>query len=129
MIDPKIDLRPFIPSIEVKKQTSQEERFQNKVIRPIIKLQHELIIAYFKHFIDQKKIVLNDFCDQKITEFISKLFKTNASLKTNLKGLIIGMFTIAEFNVYLTMSSQLNKRITSILEARVISVYLTHQNI
>lgn len=129
MIDPKIALRPSIPSIEQNKQTSQEEHFQNEVIRPIIKLQHELLLAYFKHFVDQKKINLDDLNAKEIREFIGKLFNTNVSLKINIKGLIIGMFTIEEFDVYLTMSSKLNKRITSIIETRIISVYLSKQNI
>ena len=123
MTDPKYNLRPIIPTIVDNEGSSPEERFQNEVIRPIIKLQHELLVCYFSYFVQQKKVNLDDLDLPKTVAFISKSFKTDTNLKSNLKGLVIGMFTLDEFNVYLTMLNQLNKRITTILESRIISVY------
>ena len=38
----KIKLRPTIPSIVIQENTSDEEKFQNSILRPIIKLQHQI---------------------------------------------------------------------------------------
>ena len=44
---------------------------------------------------------------------IQKLFKTNNRLKVELRGLIIGLFTIDEFKEYSSQSSNHNKRINN----------------
>ncbi len=46
----KIKLRPTIKSIVIQENTSDEEKFQNSILRPIIKLQHHLLLHYFEHY-------------------------------------------------------------------------------
>ena len=104
--------------------TSIEEKFQNTVLRPIIKLQHELILCYFEQFLKRKKSKLKELSDLQKTEVIQNMFSRDIQLKTDLRGLIIGLFTLEEYQQYLNLSSQLNKRINAIIQQRVKSCYI-----
>lgn len=65
MIDPKKQIRPTISSIQPKENISIEEKFQNEVLRPIIKMQHELIIASFEHHLILNKIRISEQSDSQ----------------------------------------------------------------
>jgi len=124
MSDSKLQLRPTISSIQKKETCSVEENFQNEIVRPIVKLQNDLLLSYFEHFIKIKKIKINDLDQAQLQDILKKYFSRDSRLKADLKGLIIGLFTLEEFNIYLTMVSQINRRIYSIVEERITSFYL-----
>ena len=124
MLDIKKQIRPMIFSINDTGTTSIEEKFQNTVLRPIIKLQHELILCYFEQFLKRKKSKLKELSDLQKTEVIQNMFSRDIQLKTDLRGLIIGLFTLEEYQQYLNLSSQLNKRINAIIQQRVKSCYI-----
>ena len=124
MSDSKKQLRPKISSIKKTIYSSQEEEFQNEVLRPIIKLQHELIMSCFEHFLKLNRVQIGDLNTIQKTQVIQKLFRVDLRLKTELRGLIIGLFTLYEYNQYLNDSSKLNKRIYTMIQKRVESVYL-----
>ena len=52
--------RPILENI-VKDDTLEIESFQNKTLRPIIKMQHEILIACFNNYLEDKKIKLPIF--------------------------------------------------------------------
>ena len=124
MSDLKKQLRPAIPSIQIKSNSSTEEKFQNDIIRPIIKLQHDLIVCNFTHFLARKKVDIVAFNENQKSDYLQKLFKTNTELKTELRSLIIGLFTLEEYKEYLKLKPQLNKRINTIIQNRIGSIYL-----
>tara|TARA_B110000285_G_scaffold23142_1_gene22308 strand:- start:201 stop:578 length:378 start_codon:yes stop_codon:yes gene_type:complete len=123
MTDQKKQIRPTIPSISIQNNFSEEEKFQNNILRPIIKLQHNLILSYFEEYIKRDKININELDQARMKALIQKLFKSNNRLKIELRGLIIGLFTIDEFKEYSNQSSKINKRINNIIEQRIISFY------
>jgi flagellar biosynthesis regulator FlaF len=123
MSDLKKQLRPAIPSIIKKENISVDEKFQNEVLRPIIKLQNDLISSYFEHHLKRKKVDFQKFTNDQTIDFIRKLFKSDTQMKTDLRGLIIGLFTLEEYQEYLTISAQLNRRINSMIQERVTSFY------
>ena len=50
-------LNGILPVIEGTQGTdSDNESFQNDVLRPILKFQNDIIIQYFKHFLIESKI-------------------------------------------------------------------------
>ncbi|MFT6138505.1 MAG: hypothetical protein ACI9Z7_001523 [Alteromonas macleodii] len=124
MSDLKKQLRPAIPSIIKKENISVDEKFQNEVLRPIIKLQNDLISSYFEHHLKRKKVDFQKFTNDQTIDFIRKLFKSDTQMKTDLRGLIIGLFTLEEYQEYLTISAQLNRRINSMIQERVTSFYV-----
>jgi len=109
--------RPTIPSI-TSTASSPEEQFQNQTLRPIIKMQHDLLIAYFRHYLIIRKTDFQTFSVQKKLAFIDNSLKTDNRLRSELKGLIIGHFTIEEYQAYLDVQRDVNKRIYTIVGQR-----------
>ena len=48
MNDPKKSIRPEIKTIASTEGMSEEEKFQNETLRPIIKLQHDLLLNFLR---------------------------------------------------------------------------------
>ncbi|MCO4819529.1 MAG: glyoxalase [Bacteroidetes bacterium] len=124
MSDLKIQLRPEIPGIELTLNFSEEERFQNEVLRPIIKLQNDLILSCFVHYLQQTKGSMESLNPVQIDPYITNLFKTSTRLKTELRGLIIGLFTLEEYHKYIEISSQLNRRMNNMIQQRILSFFV-----
>jgi len=128
MSDLKHKMRPEIPSINLDRSSSEVELFQNKVLRPIIKLQHELIMCCFSDFITQNKVLLNEYNEENKKNYLQKLFKTNTVLKTELRSLIIGLFTLEEYKHFLSIKPMVIKRINTIIQNRITSNLLESEN-
>lgn len=128
MSDLKHKMRPEIPSINLDRSSSEVELFQNKVLRPIIKLQHELIMCCFSNFISQNKVLLNEYNEEKKKFYLQKLFKTNTVLKTELRSLIIGLFTLEEYKHFLSIKPMVIKRINTIIQNRITSNLVKSEN-
>lgn len=128
MSDLKHKMRPQIPSINLDRSSSEVELFQNKVLRPIIKLQHELIMCCFSNFISQNKVLLNEYNEEKKKFYLQKLFKTNTVLKTELRSLIIGLFTLEEYKHFLSIKPMVIKRINTIIQNRITSNLVKSEN-
>lgn len=103
----------------VSNQSSSDEVFQNQVLRPILKLQNDLFIDVFKNYISKYK---NDFysysVEKKIT-YIENSIHKDIKFRNSLKGIVIGLFTISEYNTYIQNSSSLNKRMMNMLIERL----------
>ncbi len=124
MIDNKLSIRPVIIHIGTVENKTQEEGFQNTTLRPILKLQHELLIAFFENYVKRKKIDFQGLSSEKKNDLLSKIFKNDNIFKTELRGMIIGQFTVSEFASYQKISSDANKRILTMAKERLLSVFL-----
>jgi hypothetical protein len=117
----KESIRPIIPSIGSQEIASEEERFQNEVLRPIIKMQHDIILAYFLNYCEKMKIQLEGLAGYRKKEIVSNVFGKNQQFKSELRGVILGLLTLKEFQRYSEMSASLNRRINNMLQERVLS--------
>jgi len=90
--DNLIALRPVIESIDAHSSCSEAEQFQNKVLRPIIKFQHELIVVVFNAYLTKKRIDFISDTLEKKTEKLITIFKNDQFLIAELKGLIVSFF-------------------------------------
>ncbi|PTM09429.1 MAG: glyoxalase [Bacteroidetes bacterium] len=99
---------------------STEERFQNLVLRPIIKLQNNLFIEIFKNYVAKHKNVFYDLSVEKRIDYIGNTIHKDMKFRNSLKGTIIGLFTIEEYKLYIQNSSALNKRMMNIVKERLI---------
>ncbi len=122
--DNLIALRPVIDSIDANSSCSEAEQFQNKVLRPIIKFQHELIVVVFNAYLTKKRIDLISDTLEKKTEKLITIFKNDQFLIAELKGLIVSFFTTLEYHRYQEMKPEINKRIVQIIRARILSVLI-----
>lgn len=100
-------------------QSSVEEEFQNKTLRPILKLQNDLIIQVFKNYLSQNRIHFNDLSVDKKMNSIENAIAKDSQLQNTYKGLIIAFFTLEEYHHYCIISSGLNKRMRSMLIERI----------
>lgn len=111
--------RPQIPSSKVHENMSRDEYFQNAVIRPILKLQNELFLEVFKNYIRKHKNVFHDLSIPKKLQYIENSVQRDVKFRNNLKGMILGLLTLEEFEVYTENSSALNKRMMNLLIERL----------
>lgn len=117
----EINIRPIIEKAIVSAKMTEVEIFQNKTLRPIIKMKHELLIAYFNYYLSIQKFDFQDFSDLKKIEFIERAFLKNSQLRTEIKGMIIGHFTLDEFAIYKNFIKESNKRILTMVKERILS--------
>ena len=114
------ELRPTLPITLVNKDMSGEEHFQNTIIRPIIKMQHDLFIQVFQQHFKTKKNAFFKLAEQQREKYIENIFQKNIGFRGELKGIVIGQFTVDEYNIYIHHSSALNKRMMNILKKRIL---------
>lgn len=114
-------IRPEIPSAKIFDAMSADELFQNKTLRPIIKMQHDLFISVFNNYIRKRKNVFYDLNVEKQLAYIDNAIHKDMKFRNSVKGMIIGQFTTEEYELYITNSSALNKRMMNIVKERLIS--------
>ena len=117
--DQLIKIRPIIPMAKLKENIRPAESFQNQTIRPIIKFQHDLLIAVFKHYLDRRKLVVASLPVEQPNEVIEKALSNDTTFKHKMIGIIIGQFTVSEYKAYCQQTSEFNKRITQIVIERL----------
>jgi len=111
--------RPDIPTSKINDQMGSEEYFQNAVLRPILKLQNDLFINVFKNYIKKHKNVFYELSIEKKQRYIEHAIQKDIKFRNSLKGMIIGMFTVEEYETYTLNSSALNKRMMNLLIVRL----------
>jgi hypothetical protein len=114
-----LKIRPEIPNAKVTLLMSEEECFQNKTIRPIAKLQNNLLVEVFKHYIKKHKNVFYNLSIEKRMHYIENAIHKNMKFRNSLKGIMIGQFTIEEHRKYTSNSSAINKRMMGIVKERL----------
>lgn len=114
-------IRPIIPSAQVNDNMTADECFQNATLRPIIKMQNHLLIVVFRNYIDKRKNVFYDLSLPKQIAYIENAIHKDMKFRNSVKGMIIGQFTVEEYEVYIQNSSALNKRMMNIVKERLVS--------
>ena len=100
-------------------QSSEEEIFQNATLRPILKLQNDLIVLIFQNYVNQIKLPFKDFTVEKKMSSIATIISKDIQLQNTLKGIVIGLFTTEEYHYYSKTISNSNKRIKAMLIERL----------
>ena len=103
----------------INSQSSSDEVFQNQVLRPILKLQNDLFIDVFKNYISKYKNDFYAYSVEKKLSYIENSVHKDIKFRNSLKGIVIGLFTISEYNNYIQNSSSLNKRMMNMLIERL----------
>ena len=99
--------------------SSSDEKFQNQTLRPILKLQNDLFIEVFKNHIGKHKNDFYLYSLEKKLLFIENAIQKDIKFRNALKGMIIALFTIDEYELYIKNSSSLNKRMMGMLIERL----------
>jgi hypothetical protein len=116
-------LRPKIKSIQKDLNTSDLEQFQNDKLRPILKLQHEILLALFHSSLSRDKVLFVELKADEKRSKLDQLFQKDLSFKNQSIGAVIGMLTVDEYTVYTKDTSAHNRRIITMLKQRIMSTY------
>lgn len=111
--------RPTIPSAKIHENMSNDERFQNATLRPVLKMQNSLLVAAFKNYIAKHKGGFYSYNTEKKMNFIENAIQRDIKFRNSLKGMVIGVFTVEEYLEYIGNSSALNKRMMSMVIERL----------
>jgi len=104
---------------EINSQTSEDELFQNQILRPILKLQNDLYVEIFKYYIIKNKLPFGEFSIDKKLVYIEKTILNDNKFRNLLIGITIGFLKIEEYKLYSKNASALNKRIITMLIERL----------
>lgn len=98
---------------------SNEENFQNEFLRPILKAQNELLIAVFKHYLAKHKVLFEKYSPEDQANYIENTIKKDAQLRNYFVGTIIGKLSAEQYQVFIPMETELNRRIITMLVKRL----------
>ena len=114
-----LSIRPLISSAKIIQNMTEEERFQNQTLRPILKLQNDLLLASFENYIKKMKNTFYELKLEKRMNYITKSIQKDIKFRNSLKGMITGQFTTEEYELYIQNSSALNKRMMNMVIKRL----------
>lgn len=103
----------------VSAQSSADEIFQNQTIRPILKLQNDLFIAVFINYVNKNKADFYSYSVEKKLQTIENSIQKDIKFRNSLKGIVMALFTVEEYETYIKNSSDLNKRMMNLLIDRL----------
>ncbi len=111
-------IRPTLKTPINPNQSLAEESFQNQVLRPILKLQNDLLISVLANYFKKHKNSFYSLTLEKRLQYIAHAIQKDVKFRNSLKGMIIGCFSSEEYDVYTYHSSALNKRMMGMLVER-----------
>lgn len=115
--DALLALRPAVPT----KSTDAPGTvgaFLHATLRPVLKLQNDLLLAVVADFVRDHHIVLRP-TDQ--LHQLSELLTRNTKLRYTVVGLISGQFTAEEYAFYRPHRAELNRRLLEMALRRVLN--------
>ncbi|MDO7854718.1 hypothetical protein [Hymenobacter convexus] len=110
-------LRPAVPT-ETTDAAGSVGAFLHATLRPVLKLQNDLLLAVVADFVRDHHIALRPTDQhQQLTELLSR----NTKLRYTVVGLITGAFTAEEYAFYRPHRSELNRRLLEMALRRVLN--------
>ena len=117
-------VRPILPESLVEGNLKEEELFQNMVLRPVIKMQHDVLILRVKTYFTSKRVMFNVMDKKKRTLAIEQAFLGDNAFKKEIQGMILGQLNVDEFQGYLKNERSMNKRIIQMVRNRMLDSLL-----
>ena len=111
--------RPEIPIALPTPEMSEDLRFQNETLRPIIAFQNPLFLLVFRNYIAKHKNRFYELIPDEQLAFIEHAIQRDIKFRNSLKGIVIGHFTAEEYSRYVLNSSALNKRMMNMVIERL----------
>ncbi|TDE15431.1 glyoxalase [Dyadobacter psychrotolerans] len=111
-------LRPQILTGQT--QTPIEE-FQNKSLRPILKLQNDLLIKAFRQYIEKHKSRFDKLNTSEKNDFVIRALRQDHQFRHFLRGVVVGHFTDEEWLFFELNENEVNKRTMKLVEQRLLS--------
>ena len=95
--------------------------FQHQVLRPALKLQHDVLLAIVADFAADYRLPLAGAAPTEVQRLLGELLTRNVRLRATLTGVVVGLFTTEELAFYRQHRPELNRRLLDLAEQRVLS--------
>ncbi len=115
--DPRVALRPKVSTSQ--SATSEAEQFQNQTLRPILKMQNDLLLNIYRHFLQKRKVKFSGMSVEARMKWIEQSVSKDNRLRGLLLGMVIGHFTPEEFDTFLDMEGEVRRRISKLITQRL----------
>lgn len=99
------------------------DAFHHQVLRPVLKLQHPLLIRAFAEWGVEHKQQLDQKKPEQGMTLIEHAMKTHKRLRATVIGMMIGMLTQSEYERYLKHKRESNRRIVMMATKRLQDSY------
>ena len=113
------ELRPLIDTED--KTITEIEKFQNEVLRPILKFQHSLLEIEVANNPLIEKLLSQELTVER-KRILVKGIISKTELKYQLLGQITGLLTNTEYQFYYSSKKEIDKRIFAMLLDRIMSI-------
>ena len=119
----ELQLLQLRPDLQLQNgQSSPDEQFQNQTLRPILKMQHALLVQLFSSEIQRRKNVYFKLSKQARLDWITNAVRADLRFRNMLAGTIIGHFTLEELRTYEAHEAECARRLVSLIIQRLQSV-------
>ena len=98
-------VRPTLRESLTQGALKEKELFQNMVLRPVIKMQHDILILRVKSYFTSKRVMFNFMDKKKRTVAIEQAFLGDNAFKKEIQGMILGQLNADEFKGCLLYTS------------------------
>ena len=114
------DRRALRPPVPTQPTDQPAEAFQNETLRPILKMQHELLLELFRYYLVKRKVDWVNLAHNRRSAKAKELISRDNRLRGLLFGTVIGQFIPGELAFYLEQESECNRRLTGLLTQRIL---------
>lgn len=111
-----LQLRAEIPT-DTERSSLPKEEFQNKVLRPILKLQNDVLVTLFKSQL--KGATLPDF-KVELNAFVQQRLQKDLATRNTLLGMVLGLLSEEEMEGFIADKNEISKRIMDMMAQRII---------
>ena len=114
-------LRPLVPTETLADDaTDTVGDFLHATLRPVLKLQNDLLLAAVADFVRDHHILLATADATTQQRLLAELLGRNTKLRYTVIGLVTALFTATEYAYYRTQRSELNRRLLALAQQRVL---------
>jgi hypothetical protein len=94
--------------------------FLHRTLRPVLKLQNDLLLAAVADFVADHHIPLAKASPTDQQRLLAELLARNTKLRYTLVGLVTGTFTAEEYAFYRQHRGEVNRRLHELAQRRVL---------
>ncbi len=113
------NMRPVIAVDADGTEPGSPAHFMHHTLRPVLKLQNELLLQIFRHYLQKAKGTFWQLPAAKRPEYIAHCIRQDQKLRNMLNGVVMGQFTIPEIQVYQQHEGELSRRIAELVIQRL----------
>ena len=103
---------------------TKTEEFQNRVLRPIIKMQSDVLMWHMQGKLSKLKSDWNNQNFEERRNAMTQLLTKDKTFKHEIIGIVLGQFSLEEYRNYMAYAKEINKRITQIVLNRSLDLIL-----